>query len=232
MARILAQARFIVGGAGADVRRGGAAPVSAQTQTPTAAQSDRFRGERRQVAAATAHYRRPRFHSRQESGNLEQPAGRDWREFHQKTLPGSPPSPSSACLAALVIFYLTRGMVKIEKGTFGPHGGALQRPGAFRALDDGNLLHHSCALWPQHHLRQVAAGADIRAGRLRRLVAVGQVRAQLPQLPVHHRRRADPADVDRRQHPEQDRRGMGQARRRHRRQRPSAGAAASTPARS
>jgi formate dehydrogenase subunit gamma len=53
------------------------------------------------------------------SGNLEQPAGRDWREFHQQTLPWIAAIAILGMLAVLVIFYLTRGMVRIEKGRSG-----------------------------------------------------------------------------------------------------------------
>ncbi len=53
------------------------------------------------------------------SGNLEQPAGRDWREFHQKTLPWIAAIAILGMLAVLMIFYLSRGMVKIEKGRSG-----------------------------------------------------------------------------------------------------------------
>ena len=55
----------------------------------------------------------------QKSGNLIQPAGRDWREFHQKTLPWIGAIAILGMLALLVIFYLMRGMVKIENGRSG-----------------------------------------------------------------------------------------------------------------
>jgi formate dehydrogenase subunit gamma len=53
------------------------------------------------------------------SYNLEQPAGRAWREFHQVTLPWIGAIVILAMLAVLVIFYLMRGMVKIENGRSG-----------------------------------------------------------------------------------------------------------------
>jgi formate dehydrogenase subunit gamma len=53
------------------------------------------------------------------SGSLEQPAGRDWREFHQSTLPWIAGIAILGALIGLVVFYLVRGMVKIEKGRSG-----------------------------------------------------------------------------------------------------------------
>jgi formate dehydrogenase subunit gamma len=55
----------------------------------------------------------------QKACTIEQPAGRDWREFHQKTLPWVGAIAILAMLALLVIFYLMRGMVKIENGRSG-----------------------------------------------------------------------------------------------------------------
>ena len=126
-------------------------------------------------------------------------------------------------LALLVVFYLIRGMVRIEAGRSGRVDRALQRLRAPRALDDGDLLHHPRALRPQHHLRQAAAAAADRAGGVHRLVAMGEIRPQLSELPVHARRGADLPDVDRLEHPEQGRRRMAQGGRRHRRPQASAG---------
>lgn len=53
------------------------------------------------------------------SGVLEQPAGRDWRNFHEVTLRWIGGIVILGMLAVLVIFYLTRGMVKIEGGRSG-----------------------------------------------------------------------------------------------------------------
>ena len=53
------------------------------------------------------------------SGVLEQPAGRDWRNFRDVTLRWVGGIAILGMLAALVIFYLTRGMVKIEGGRSG-----------------------------------------------------------------------------------------------------------------
>jgi formate dehydrogenase subunit gamma len=53
------------------------------------------------------------------SGVLEQPAGRDWREFRNVTLRWIGGIAILGVIAVLVIFYLTRGMVRLEGGRSG-----------------------------------------------------------------------------------------------------------------
>ena len=53
------------------------------------------------------------------SYTLEQPAGRDWRRFHEVTLRWIGGIAILGMLAVLVIFYLSRGMVRIEAGRSG-----------------------------------------------------------------------------------------------------------------
>jgi formate dehydrogenase subunit gamma len=53
------------------------------------------------------------------SGVLEQPAGRDWRNFRDVTLRWIGGIVILGMLAALIIFYLTRGMVRIKGGRSG-----------------------------------------------------------------------------------------------------------------
>jgi len=53
------------------------------------------------------------------SYNIEQPAGRDWRQFHEVTLPWIATIAILLMLVLLVGFYLWRGMVKIERGRSG-----------------------------------------------------------------------------------------------------------------
>ena len=53
------------------------------------------------------------------SYTLEQPAGRDWRHFHEVTLRWIGAIAILGVLALLVIFYLTRGMVRLENGRSG-----------------------------------------------------------------------------------------------------------------
>jgi formate dehydrogenase subunit gamma len=55
----------------------------------------------------------------QRSGVLEQPAGRDWREFRNVTLRWIGGIVIVGMLALLVIFYLSRGMVRLESGRSG-----------------------------------------------------------------------------------------------------------------
>ncbi|OLE33141.1 MAG: formate dehydrogenase subunit gamma [Alphaproteobacteria bacterium 13_1_20CM_3_64_12] len=55
----------------------------------------------------------------QRSGVLEQPAGRDWREFRNVTLRWIGGIAILGTIAAMVIFYLTRGMVRLESGRSG-----------------------------------------------------------------------------------------------------------------
>jgi formate dehydrogenase subunit gamma len=55
----------------------------------------------------------------QRSGVLEQPAGRDWRKFRNVTLRWIGGIAILGMLAVLVIFYLSRGMVRLESGRSG-----------------------------------------------------------------------------------------------------------------
>jgi formate dehydrogenase subunit gamma len=50
---------------------------------------------------------------------LEQPAGRDWRQFHQVTLRWVAAIAILGMLGVLILFYLVRGMVRIEGGRSG-----------------------------------------------------------------------------------------------------------------
>jgi formate dehydrogenase subunit gamma len=53
------------------------------------------------------------------SYNIEQPAGRDWRSFHEVTLHWIGGIAILGMIALLVVFYLVRGMVRIESGRSG-----------------------------------------------------------------------------------------------------------------
>jgi formate dehydrogenase subunit gamma len=55
----------------------------------------------------------------QKACTIEQPAGRDWRQFHQETLPWIGGVAIIGMLLVLVVFYLWRGMVKISIGRSG-----------------------------------------------------------------------------------------------------------------
>ena len=53
------------------------------------------------------------------SYTIEQPAGRDWRHFHEVTLRWIGAVAILGMLALLVVFYLSRGMVRLESGRSG-----------------------------------------------------------------------------------------------------------------
>ena len=53
------------------------------------------------------------------SYTIEQPAGRDWRQFHEVTLRWIGAVAILGVLALLVVFYLSRGMVRLESGRSG-----------------------------------------------------------------------------------------------------------------
>ena len=55
----------------------------------------------------------------QKACTIEQPAGRDWRHFHQVTLRWIGGIAILGILAVLIVFYLWRGMVRIESGRAG-----------------------------------------------------------------------------------------------------------------
>src|SRR6266536_2885716 len=50
---------------------------------------------------------------------VEQPAGRDWRQFHEVTLRWIGAIAILGMLALLIVFYFTRGQVKLESGYSG-----------------------------------------------------------------------------------------------------------------
>jgi formate dehydrogenase subunit gamma len=55
----------------------------------------------------------------QKACTIEQPAGRDWRHFHEVTLRWIGGIVILGILAVLIVFYLWRGMVRIESGRSG-----------------------------------------------------------------------------------------------------------------
>ena len=55
----------------------------------------------------------------QKACTLEQPAGRDWRSFHQVTLPWIGAIAIIGIFAGLLLFYLIRGTIRIEAGRSG-----------------------------------------------------------------------------------------------------------------
>jgi formate dehydrogenase subunit gamma len=117
MARLLAQARFIIGALAFVFVVAVATPAPAQqpssvNPTASAVNEDQLLRQLNQVSGRCSI-------PDQKACMLEQPAGRDWRAFHQETLPMIGAIAILGMLAVLILFYLFRGMVKIESGRSG-----------------------------------------------------------------------------------------------------------------
>ena len=119
MANILARARarFVIGALMLLFAVVSAAPVSAQqpnSVNPTASSvnEDKLLEQMRIINGRGTILDAKSY-------NIEQPAGRDWRQFHEVTLPWIGIVSIVGMLAILVIFYLKRGMVKLENGRSG-----------------------------------------------------------------------------------------------------------------
>jgi formate dehydrogenase subunit gamma len=120
MAKWIAQARFIIGAVIVVLLVAVAMPAGAQQRNPDGsvnptASSVREEQLFQQMNRISGRCTLPD----QKACTLEQPAGRNWREFHQRTLPTIGAIAILGMLAVLVIFYLMRGMVKIENGRSG-----------------------------------------------------------------------------------------------------------------
>src|SRR5262245_51357113 len=117
MSAILERARLLIGAFALLFIVALAAPVAAQQPTsvnPTASsvKEDQLLQQLRTIDGRCTL-------PDQKACTIEQPAGRDWREFHQQTLPWIGAIVILAMLLVLVGFYLWRGMVKIEAGRSG-----------------------------------------------------------------------------------------------------------------
>ena len=118
MAGLLARARFIVGAMTLLFMVAVAAPASAQGQpaqvnpTASAVKEEQLLQRLQQVDGRVSI---PDL----KSGTLIQPAGQTWRQFHEVTLHWIGGVAILGMLAVLVLFYLVRGMVKIEAGRSG-----------------------------------------------------------------------------------------------------------------
>jgi formate dehydrogenase subunit gamma len=117
MARFLAQARFIIGAFALAFILAVAAPAFAQQPTsvnPTASsvkEEQLLKGLKIISGRGTI--------PDTKSYNLEQPAGRDWRQFHEVTLRWIGAISILGMVLLLVVFYLVRGQVKLESGFSG-----------------------------------------------------------------------------------------------------------------
>ena len=119
MARLFAQARFIIGALVVMLALVIALPASAQgnpdgSVNPTA-QSVKEDQLLKQLKIISGRGTIPDT----KSYNLEQPAGRDWRRFHEVTLRWIGAIAILGMLIILVAFYLIRGQVKLESGYSG-----------------------------------------------------------------------------------------------------------------
>jgi len=120
MARLLAQARFIIGALCLALILALAMPANAQQPTsvnPTAAavKEQQLLNALSSGGSVGGRVSIPD----QKSGTLIHPAGRDWRHFHEVTLRWIGAIAILGMLILLVVFYLVRGQVKLESGFSG-----------------------------------------------------------------------------------------------------------------
>ena len=115
MATLLTRSRFVVGAMALALVVTCAAPASAQqavNPTASAVSEDQLLNQLNRISGRCTL-------PDQKACTIEQPAGRDWRQFHQVTLPWISGIAILGMLALLVVFYLMRGMVRIEAGRSG-----------------------------------------------------------------------------------------------------------------
>jgi formate dehydrogenase subunit gamma len=117
MGTLLMRIRFAVGALALAFIVACAAPVSAQQGAPvnptaSSVNEDKLLNELNRISG---HCTLPD----RKACTIEQPAGRDWRQFHQVTLPWIGGIAILGTLALLVVFYLMRGMMRIESGRSG-----------------------------------------------------------------------------------------------------------------
>jgi formate dehydrogenase subunit gamma len=133
MARFLTRTRVVLGAmAIALIVSFCAAPVSAQQRNPdnsvnptaSSVKEDQLFQELNRISGRCTI-------PDQKACTIEQPAGRDWRHFHEVTLRWIGAAAVIGMLALLVLFYLVRGMVRIESGR---SGRVLVRFSAFERL--------------------------------------------------------------------------------------------------
>jgi len=112
MTVLLAKFRVIVGALTLLVMALGAQPVSAQQPTSVNPQASAVKEEQlfQELNRISGRCTIPD----QKACTIEQPAGRDWRHFHEVTLRWIGGVVIIGILAVLIVFYLWRGMVRIE----------------------------------------------------------------------------------------------------------------------
>jgi len=132
MPKLTARLRFIVGAMALALIVALAAPATAQQRNPdssvnptaSSVREDQLLNELDRVSGRCTI-------PDQKACTIEQPAGRDWRHFHEVTLRWIGAISILGMLALLVIFYLVRGMVRLESGR---SGRVLVRFSAFERL--------------------------------------------------------------------------------------------------
>src|SRR5437763_11747445 len=120
MARFLAQARFIFGAFAVAFILAVAAPAGAQRPTAVNPRAASVKEQQLLDALGSGGAISGRGTIPDtKSYNLEQPAGRDWRQFHEVTLRWIGAIAIVGMLLILIVFYLVRGQVKLESGYSG-----------------------------------------------------------------------------------------------------------------
>src|SRR5256886_17074245 len=120
MAMLVSRIRFIVGAMALALIVAVAVPAGAQQRNPdssvnptaSSVKEDQLLNELNRISGRCTI-------PDQKACTIEQPAGRDWRYFHQVTLRWIGAISILGMLAILVVFYLARGMVRIESGRSG-----------------------------------------------------------------------------------------------------------------
>jgi formate dehydrogenase subunit gamma len=120
MPKLSARLRFIVSAMALALIVAVAAPAAAQQRNPdssvnptaSSVREDQLLNELNRISGRCTI-------PDQKACTIEQPAGRDWRHFHEVTLRWIGAISILGMLALLVIFYLVRGMVRLEAGRSG-----------------------------------------------------------------------------------------------------------------
>src|SRR6516165_1859269 len=120
MPKLTSRLRLIVGAVALALIIAVAAPVGAQQRNPdssvnptaSSVKEDQLLNELNRISGRCTI-------PDQKACTVEQPAGRDWRHFHEVTLRWIGAIAILGMLALLVLFYLMRGMVRLENGRSG-----------------------------------------------------------------------------------------------------------------
>ena len=120
MAMLIGRVRFMVGAMALALMFALAAPASAQVRNPdTSVNPTASSVKEEQLLQEFRRIQGRGTIPDTRSYVIEQPAGRDWRQFHQVTLHWIGAIAILGMLALLVVFYLIRGMIRIEAGRSG-----------------------------------------------------------------------------------------------------------------